>query len=98
MANTADGEVTQLTNSEWFDIAKLEWLKDKSGLVAVAKDKNTKLSSQIWQIDYPSGVVRSITGDVSKYASALSVSAESSALIVVQENAESNIWIAPAEI
>lgn len=95
VANTADGKVTQLTNLNWFDIAKLEWLKDKSSLVAVARDKKTKLSSQIWQIDYPSGVVRTITSDISNYGSALGVS-ETDSMIAVQQNSESNIWVAPA--
>ena len=96
VANTADGIVTQLTSLDWFEIAKLEWLKDKSGLLAVARDKKTTLSSQIWQIDYPSGVARAATGDVSKYGSALSVSANQVELVSVQVNFESNIWVAPA--
>lgn len=97
IADVTDGKIIQLTNFDWFEIAKLEWLKDKSGILAIGRDKKITLSTQIWQIDYPSGTVQAITGDVSKYGSVLSVSEDSSELIAVQTNMESNIWTAPAD-
>lgn len=96
LAGVSSGKANQLTSLNWTEFAKLEWLKDGTGLLAIGRDNSSKLLTQIWQIDYPSGTARAITSDVSKYGSALSVSGDSLGLLAVRGNPESNIWVAPA--
>jgi eukaryotic-like serine/threonine-protein kinase len=96
-ANPAGGEVKQITSLEWINISRLEWLKDSSGVVAVARDKKSFAANQLWQIDYETGKAQKITRDLQHYGSTLSLSADSNALIAIQGGLESNIWIAPAE-
>jgi Tol biopolymer transport system component/DNA-binding winged helix-turn-helix (wHTH) protein len=96
-ANTVSGDVKQVTSLEWITISRLEWLKDGSGLVAVARDKKSFAANQLWQIDYETGKAQKITRDLQHYGSTLSLSADSNTLIAIQGGLESNIWIAPAE-
>ena len=96
-ANTANGEVRQITSLEWINISRIEWLRDGSGLVLAARDKNSFAANQLWQIDHESGKAQKITHDLQHYGSTLSLSADSNALVAVQAVRESNIWIAPAE-
>lgn len=96
-ANAADDSVKQITSLEWIVLSRLDWLKDGSGLVASARDKNGFAANQIWQIDYESGKAQKITHDLQHYGSTSSLSADSNALIAIQAFRESNIWIAPAE-
>lgn len=92
----AAGEVKQVTSLEWLGIPKLAWLNDGSGLVAVARDKNSFDSNQIWRIDYESGRSQKIINDLLQYGASLSLSADSSSLVALQAVLESNIWIAPS--
>lgn len=93
----ASGEVKQVTSLNWLGIPKLEWLSDGSGLVAVARDKNSFDSNQIWRIDYESGKSQKIINDLLQYGASLSLSADSSSLVALQAILESNIWIGPSE-
>lgn len=96
-ANVSDGSVRQITTLEWLEIARVEWRADGSGLLAVARDKNSLAATQLWQIDYESGKAQKITRDLQAYGSPLSLSKDSNTLVAVQVISESNIWIAPAE-
>ncbi len=96
-ANAASGQVKQITSLEWIAISRLEWLKDGSGLIVVARDKKSFAANQLWQINYKTGKAQKITRDLQHYGSTLSLSADSNSLIAIQAVLESNIWIAPAE-
>ncbi len=96
-ANLADGSIKQVTSLEWIGISRIAWLRDGSGLMLSARDKNSLAANQLWQIDYGSGKAQNITRDLQHYASTLSLSADSSALLAIQSIVESHIWVAPAE-
>lgn len=96
-ANTADGTITQLTALDWTGLVRVQWRRDGGGLLAVARDKNSIVDRQLWQIEYPSGKAQKITRDLQHYATTLSLSADSNQLLAVQSFIESHIWIAPAE-
>ena len=51
-------------------------------------------NSQISYVSYPGGAVRSITNDLNDYLT-LSLAADSSALVAVQSDKLSDIWIIP---
>ena len=91
-----DGSIKQLTGVSWHDIVNLVWQGDGQGLIAVAVESGA-IFNQLWQIDHPRGDVRRLSRDVDSYGSSLSVSADSNLLLAVQERAESNIWVAPAD-
>lgn len=96
-ANTASGEVKQITSLEWIGIFRVAWLPDGSGLVLVGRDKHSFAANQLWQIDYESGKAQKITRDLQHYGATLSLSADSNLLVALQTIQESHIWIAPAE-
>ena len=94
----SDGSVSQLTALEWNRVLLLEWLKDGDGLMAVARSSSQKNSSSLWLIDYPNGKALRISRDhLNRYAGTLSLSANSNALLAVQSEAETNIWLASAD-
>ncbi len=96
-ANASNGSVKQITSLEWFAISRTGWLRDGSGLLVVARTKNSFAANQIWQIDYESGRATNIIRDLQHYGSTLSLAADSNSLVAIQAIRESNIWIAPAE-
>jgi hypothetical protein len=91
----AGGPEKPLTSQEWHEVGRLAWLSDGSGLVLAAADQASVYSAQLWQLSYPDGRVRRITNDLNSY-SGVSVSVDSNALVTVQKETHSSIWVAPA--
>src|SRR5687768_10016179 len=84
-----------LTSQRWYQIQRLTWLSDGSGLLITAAEKASDAHSrQIWHLSYPGGAARKITNDLSGYAS-ISLNWDSSILVAVQENETTDIWVAP---
>jgi Tol biopolymer transport system component len=93
--NVADGAIKPVTTQEWLDISQVAWLPDKSGFLVLGVEKATfNYTNQIWRFSYPDGEARRITTDFNNYAS-MSLKADSGALVTVQSNRISNIWVAP---
>ncbi len=87
------GEVKTLSQQSWKGIGRVEWFRDGSGLMLEAKEKSED-KRQIWQLSYPGGQARCITNDLNSYAS-LSLTADSGALLTIQSQTSSHIWVAP---
>lgn len=88
------GEERKISEHKWYgDIAGLAWLKDRSGLVLAASERQRE-TLQLWFVAYPNGEARQLTNDTNGYYG-LSMSADSSSLIVMQGDVVSNIWITP---
>ncbi len=87
------GEVKTLSQQSWNSIGRLEWFRDGSGLMLLAKEKSED-KRQIWHLSYPGGEARCITNDLNSYAS-LSLMTTSHALVTIQSQISSNIWVAP---
>ena len=86
------GPETKIFSSEtWRDIYTPQWLPDGSGLIAPAYDKAT----QLWEFPYPAGQPRQITRFTTRYDQA-SLTADSHALVAVEETNLSGIWVGPA--
>ncbi len=84
-----------LTSQRWHQIHRLSWLADGSGLLMTAAEKaSDSQSRQIWHLSYPGGEARKITNDLNGYTS-ISLTADSSALVTIQENKTMDIWVAP---
>jgi len=90
-----DGTERPLTSHRWYEIHRLAMLADGSGLLVTAAEKASEFRArQIWYLPYSGGEARKITQDLNDYTS-ISMTADSSVLVTVQEDAAANIWIAP---
>jgi serine/threonine protein kinase/Tol biopolymer transport system component len=89
----ADGTQKTLTSHKWFNVERVAWLSDGSGVVTTAQEQSGS-PFQIWQISYPEGEAHTITNDLNAYHNA-SLTADSSALVTVLADTTSNVWAAP---
>ena len=88
------GAERRLTPERWSVVGQVSWLPDKSGLVFTATPEGT-LGSQVWHVSYPGGEVRRVTNDLNSYTR-VSLTADASALVTVQTEGETNVWVGPA--
>jgi eukaryotic-like serine/threonine-protein kinase len=88
-----NGAQKRITAHEWHNLGRMAWLSDGSGLLMHATDSALETNDQIWQVSYPSGEAQRIYNDFNGY-SGMSLTADSSALVTVQNRLESTIWAA----
>ncbi|PWT80512.1 MAG: hypothetical protein C5B44_05275 [Acidobacteria bacterium] len=89
----ADGFENPISSQHWAWVGHLSWLPDGSGLVFNARERVAS-PSQIWHVSYPDGEVHRVTNDLNDYLG-VSLTSNSSALVTVESEQVSNIWIAP---
>ena len=89
------GVERQITSQKWppGTVGQVAWLADGSGLLSLVFDPGPR-SVQIWQISYPGDETRKVTNDLNNY-SRLSLTADSRAIVTVQTEGTSTIWVAP---
>ena len=87
------GEQKGVTSRKFYDVGRVSWLADGSGLLVNAAEQGAT-KSQIWLISYPEGEARAITHDLNDYGGT-SLTADSRSLVTVQFDITSNVWIAP---
>lgn len=88
-------ELMPLTARGWPYTGNVAWFSDGSGLAFIAREQRLG-ALQIWQTSYPGGEVRRITNDLNSYDFySLTLTADASALVAVQSDSISQIWIAP---
>ena len=87
-----DGNQSLLTPQKWASTYDVEWLADGSGLLITARERH-EAQEQIWRISHPGGVARRLTGDSKMYRS-ISLAGDSQALLAVQTELVSDIWVA----
>jgi serine/threonine protein kinase/Tol biopolymer transport system component len=93
LVSVADGRVKLMPTPRWFHIGQIAWFNEGSGLVLQVQEQEFgKL--QIWQLSYPGGEARRITNDLSSYNGNLTLTASGNALVTVQDEMTSRIWIA----
>ncbi len=90
------GAERPITSQKWCVncVEQVAWLADGSGLLLLVLDPGLSSSVQIWQLSYPGDETRKITNDLNNY-SRLSLTADSSAVVAVQTEGASTIWVAP---
>lgn len=89
-----DNAEQQVTFQKWSELGQLAWLSDGSGLIVAAADEESYPAQQIWHVSYPKGDVSRITNDTNDY-SGVTLTADSTALVTVQIEQSSNVWMAP---
>src|SRR4029450_7547559 len=84
-----------ITSKKWCPdcVGQVAWLADGSGLLSLVFDPGPR-SVQVWQISYPGDETRKVTNDLNNY-SRLSLTADSRAIVTVQTEGASTIWVAP---
>ena len=93
----SDGTIERITALEWKSIQRMSWFGDGGGLIVVAAAKNSwQQIAQLWSVTYPTGEARKITSDLNSYGSVASLSADDSALLAVQGQTITSMWVAPA--
>src|SRR6202451_451951 len=90
----AGGAEKTISSARWSSSGRVAWLGDGSGLVLDASDQSSSLLPQLWYVAYPSGEARRGPNDLNRYFG-VSLTADSSALVTVQSEVSSSIWIAP---
>jgi serine/threonine protein kinase len=91
----ADGKLKPLTSRRWDYVGRMAWFSDGRGLVFTAREQVLG-ALQVWQQSYPQAEIRRVTNDLSSYGFySLALTADSNALVSVQGDPGSNIWIAP---
>jgi len=89
------GRERPLTSQKFYQVQRLAWLADGSGLLMTAAEQAADFqAAQIWHLSYPSGEARKITNDLKEYQN-ISLNADSSVLVTVQADRDANIWVAP---
>jgi Tol biopolymer transport system component/DNA-binding winged helix-turn-helix (wHTH) protein len=89
-----DGAITVFSQHKFQQILDVAWLSDGQAVLVTANDQfGSGSSNKIWQISYPSGEAHRITNDLNGYLT-LSLTADSNALVTVQQQTLGNLWIA----
>jgi len=90
--NVADGKEQNLSQQTWTYTARVEWLKDMSGLLVVAGDNAA--AAQLWLIEQPGGRARRVTNDLSTYR-AIGLTQDGKKFTTVQAQGLVNLWVVP---
>jgi Tol biopolymer transport system component/tRNA A-37 threonylcarbamoyl transferase component Bud32 len=88
-----DGSETPVTARKWSSVGQAAWLSGGEGLVFVAAEQ-AGAPSQVWRVSYPGGEAQRVTNDLNNYTG-VSPTADSEALVTVQAEVESRVWLAP---
>jgi len=86
-----DGVEKRIVSGAWQTIGRILWFRDGGGLVFIAAEEGSESNGQIWYVSYPGGMIRRVTNDLHDYQN-LSLSADATALITVQNQRISNLW------
>ena len=89
------GAERSITSQKWCQgcVGQVAWLADGSGLLLLVFEPGPR-SVQIWQISFSGDEMRKVTNDLNNY-SRLSLTADSTAIVTVQTEGASTIWVAP---
>ena len=90
--SVADGKEQILSQQPWTFTARVEWLRDMSGLLVIAGDNPG--AAQLWLINYPEGTARRITNDLSTYRHIV-LTQDGKKFITIQTLVTVNLWIVP---
>jgi len=88
--STKDKKTRIIGEKNWLGASSLNWLKDESGILFIAKSSPEE-SSQIWHLSYPNGEARQITNDISDYAS-LSLADDDKTMVTTKVDTISSFW------
>ena len=83
-----------LSARNWFNVGRIDWVPDGSGLLFDGSEGTSDYPSQLWLISFPNGEVSRITNDLTDYRD-ISVAANST-IVTTQQQLTSSTWVLPA--
>jgi Tol biopolymer transport system component len=89
----ADGSTRELSSEKFFNIAKIEWLPQKSGLIMSAGKKSEEYR-QLWRVSYPGLQFTEITAGLSSFAD-LSLTRNGDKVVASQSTRAFDLWVGP---
>jgi Tol biopolymer transport system component len=95
VVSLANPTLKPITSRSWPYTGNVAWFSDNSGLAFIARQQRLA-PLQIWQASYPEGESRRLTNDLNSYDYySLTLTANGGALVAVQTDPVSNIWVTP---
>ena len=91
--NVADGTEKPIPVRSGQLFRSLTWTTDGSAIIFAALDRELDSGYQLWHLRYPDGTQTKITNDLQSYQE-ISLAADSSAFVTLQDSAEVSIWTA----
>jgi eukaryotic-like serine/threonine-protein kinase len=92
----ADGSVRDIYSSS-DDMGRPLWLPDGSAFIVPISEHARNQRAQLWYIPYPRGEPHRIIDDLNDYEiDTPSLSSDGRALVLVEKNAITDLWVAPA--
>lgn len=88
--SVADVIEAPLSSKWWRFIGPIAWLADGSQLLVIASER-AETPLQIWRLSHADGATSKFTNDVNYYAG-LSLTADSSSLVAIQNEDSQSIW------
>ncbi|HZI17063.1 MAG TPA: protein kinase [Pyrinomonadaceae bacterium] len=82
----------RLSEVRWSHVSQVRWLPSGDGLVLAANDGNSSMT-QLWHLSYPEGKAERLVQDLHDYRG-LSLSHDASALVSVQSQTLTNVFLA----
>jgi Tol biopolymer transport system component len=89
--DVATGKETVIRTLDWRLVTRVAWLPDGDALIVNAQELSGEASNQIFLVNYPSGVARRLTNDLSSYWG-LSVAADGKSFVAVRNERRAAIW------
>jgi serine/threonine protein kinase/Tol biopolymer transport system component len=93
--SVGDWVMRPVSAKKWRWVGPVEWLSDGKGLLMIASDSPAE-PYRVWRLSYPSGQAERVTNNADTYTR-LSLTADSSLLLALQQKRSTNLWMIPAE-
>jgi serine/threonine protein kinase len=93
--DVATGASRRLNAMPWYDLSRIAWLADGSGIIVAA----TNSPSSLWQLSllsFPDGAIRQLSRDPNNYTR-ISTTADSSLFLALNVEDSSSIWLISPE-
>jgi TolB protein len=92
----SDHTSRKITDKTWCcGMGGVTWTNDGGSLLLWGRA--TQTPGQIWQLSYPGGEAKQLTNDPEGFTSALSITADSSALVTVKSATTGRMWVGPSD-
>lgn len=90
LVDVNSGESTRLNREPWFQILRLTWLADNTGLVLTGA-RSLEEPAQISFVSYPDGDDRALSNDPNNYIR-ISAALDSQTLLALKLESKTNVW------
>jgi eukaryotic-like serine/threonine-protein kinase len=88
---TVDGNTRELSSEKFFNIAKIEWLPQKSGLLMSAAKKSEDYR-QLWRVSYPGPQFTEVSAGLSSFSD-LSLDRNGDKVVASQSTRAFDLWV-----